>query len=116
MTNPFDAIDVGQDFEDFAVGLRLVTVSRIDPDTGEATATVEDVPAEQLIRNRRASGGATEVASDTNRFFFRADRLDFTPKSRDRITDADGFVWVVTAADVQGFGALCVADVVILRA
>lgn len=115
MADPFDSIDVGQDFEDFAVGLRPVTVSQIDPDTGDALVTVADVPAEQLIRNRQSGGGTTEVASDTNRFFFRADRLNFTPKARDQITDADGFVWAVTDAAVQGFSALCVANVVIQR-
>lgn len=113
MADPFDDIDPGQDFEDFAVGLAPVTVARVDPDTGAALETVGNVPATKLVR-RRGQGGEP-VPSDTVDFVFRASQLGFLPKPDDTITDAGGTVWVVQGAGLEGFDALCRATCVIKR-
>lgn len=113
MADPFDDIDVGQDFEDFAVGLAPVTVTRTNPDTDAALDTVTDVPATKLVR-RRTQGG-DPVPSDTVDFVFRANRLNFVPKPDDTITDAGGVVWIVQSAGLEGFDALCRATCVIER-
>lgn len=104
--------DFGQDFEDFAVGLKTVTIKQIDPDDGSTLATAT-VKATKLPRRRsrfQVSGG--ELGDDTGRFVFRADQLTFTPKSRDQIIDADGLAWEIERAEIQGFDAICSADVV----
>lgn len=108
MADPFDTIDPGQDFEDFAVGLKPVTVKQVDPGTAAASATVENVPATKLIRRRSPySAGGGEVSGDTVEFVFRANRLNFIPGARDQIVDAAGLVWVIESANLEAFDALC---------
>jgi hypothetical protein len=95
-------IDFGQDFEDFAVGLQPVTVSSVDPASGAVLATASDVPAAKLVTMRGSVSARTgEVGVDRCEFWFRANRLDFTPKPRDLITDEGGTVWVIEPEGVQ---------------
>jgi hypothetical protein len=88
---------IGADFETyFASLLADVTVESVDPDTGTALVTAEAVPALKRTRRRNpftTQGG--ELAADTQRFVFRASRIDALLKNRDRITEADGTVWTV---------------------
>jgi hypothetical protein len=117
MADPFDSIDPGQDFEDFAVGLSPITVKRIDPDTNDATTTVEGVPATMLIRRRSrfAVGDGGELGDDAREFLFRANRLEFVPKQRDQIVTAAGVVYTVERAALEAFDALCRVTAVIKR-
>jgi hypothetical protein len=95
-------IDFGQDFEDFAVGLQPATVTSVDPATGAVLATATDVPAAKLVTLRESTSARTgEVGVDRCEFWFRANRLDFTPKPRDLITDEGGTVWVIEPEGVQ---------------
>jgi hypothetical protein len=101
--DPLAAIDFGQDFEDFAVGLQPVTVSSVDPASGAVLATATDVPAAKLVTMRDSVSARTgEVGVDKCEWWFRADRLEFTPKTRDLITEADGTVWVMDDCQLDG--------------
>lgn len=122
MPDPFDDIDPGEDFERYAVGLKPVTVKRVDPDSGDALDTVEEVPATKLIRRRSpfsAAGG--ELGGDTTEFVFRASRLAdadgtrWLPKPRDQIVDAAGLTWDIESAALEAFDTLCRAQAVIKR-
>ena len=88
---------IGADFETyFAPLLANVTVESVDPDPGTALVTVAAVPALKRTRRRNpftTQGG--ELAADTQRFVFRASRVSFLLKARDRVTEADGTVWEV---------------------
>ncbi len=113
MADELDDIDIAGDFEEFAVGLKPVTVRQIDPDSGDTITEVENVPATKLVRHRSpfAAGGG-EVGGDTVRFVFRADRLDFLPKARDEIETEAGEEWHVESAELIAFEQLCGADCV----
>lgn len=88
--------DVGADFEECVPNLRPVTVESVAPDSGAALVTAEDVPAMKRPRRRNpfnVQGG--ELGADLRRFVFRASRIDALMKAKDRVTEADGTVWVV---------------------
>jgi len=88
---------IGEDFEGhFAPLLAPVTVVSLDPDTGAAAVAAEGVPALKRTRRRNpftVQGG--ELAADTQRFVFRSGRVAALMKHRDRVTEADGTVWIV---------------------
>ena len=56
-----------------------------------------------------------ELGGDQCRFVVRTADLAFTPKARDRVTDADGGVWEVESVQLVGFGQLAALDVSIKR-
>lgn len=88
---------IGDDFEALMAPLLApVTVESVDPDSGAALVTATDVPAMKRTRRRNpftTQGG--ELAADTQRFVFKAARIDALMKHRDRITEASGQVWEV---------------------
>lgn len=84
-------------------GVETVTVTQIDPDTGEATATASGVLG--LLRSDSAgeeSAGEAGMHAERGKWRLRAsDVVGFVPKSRDRVTQADGTVWVLAAVGVE---------------
>lgn len=106
MSDELDGIDFGQDFADLAPGRRPVTIESVDPDAPTTVRfTAEDVPAARLVTKpgtAPARGG--EVGFSGTEFWFRTDLLGFEPKARGRITEADGTVWIVDAAELTGGG------------
>jgi hypothetical protein len=117
--DPFQqaAAEIGTDFEAYLALAAGVTVAQVDPDTGAATATVANVPALKRSRRRQpfevAAGG--ELGDDECRFVFRLGALARTPKARDRVTDADGLVWVVERVALLAFDQLVAVDVTLER-
>lgn len=106
MPDPFDSIDVGADFEAFAVGLAAVTVTSVDAIEATTLATAAGVSAaklEEVYDSAGARGG--EVGVTTCAFWLRAGALGFSLKKRDRITEAGGAVWVVDAIEAS-YGGL----------
>jgi hypothetical protein len=103
MSDPFDAIDAGQDFSDFAVGQEPVAVRSIHPLTGATLVTAEDVPAVGLVRISSAPGARTgEVGHTKNTIWVRCDQLGFTLKPKDQIESADGTVWLLDDVEFSG--------------
>jgi hypothetical protein len=102
--DPFDDIDPGQDFEDFAVGQERVTVRSVDPiDPDTALAEVDDLPAVGQVRVSATVGARTgEVGHSTNTIWVRCDLLGFTLKPRDQIEAADGTVWLCDEIELCG--------------
>jgi hypothetical protein len=102
--DPFDAIDPGEDFEQYAVAMERVTVRSVDPDTPSTVlATAEDVPAEGLlITSETVSARTGEVGVTKSTVWLRCDRLGFTLKPRDQIETAAGVVWLIDEAEMCG--------------
>ena len=102
--DPLANIDFGADFEDYAVGLQSVTIRSVDPDEPSTTlVTAEDVPAAKLVTKADTVSARTgEVGHTTCDWWFRTDRLEFTPKPRDQIEEADGTVWLIDGAELDG--------------
>jgi hypothetical protein len=114
--DPFQqvAAGLGKDFDSLMVFNANVTVKQIDPDSGTATTTVNNVPALKRVRLRQeASVGSGELGQDECRFVFAASAVSFTPKARDQIVDSDGVtVWIIESAEVIAFGQLAACNVV----
>lgn len=102
---------IAQDFRENAPGLTEVTVYQINPDNGATTATAEEVTALKRVHSKSAmSIGDGEIPDERCRFWLVAEDMEFTPKRRDKIEDADGITWTLDSADLVAFGALAVCE------
>jgi hypothetical protein len=91
--------------------LTLVSVTQTNSDTGATVATAENVTALKRKSLKAVFGaGDGEASAQTSSFRLWADGLDFTPKSRDVITDADAVAWNVGDVSVEGFGSFYICD------
>ncbi len=100
-------VDPGADFAAVVDGLDSLTVEQIDPDTGGVLATCEGVTAVQNAPRVVTDGaGGGEVGSRNCSFTLLASDMTFEPRSRDRVTDADGVRWSIGDVTVGGFGTL----------
>ena len=118
MADELDAVDFGEEFESFAVGLRPVTARQIDsdkaPDDPERVVTCVDgiMATGPLVRRRRPDGN---LPADATEFVLRANRLGWLPSDADELVDAQGVVWVVQSAQLEAFDTLVRLTVVIKR-
>jgi len=99
--------NVGADFRAYCPGKTTVTVLQIDPDTGATLATSAGVTAlKRVTRTTSPGAGGGEVGVEECKFLLDAAAVSFTPRSRDKITDADGVTWSVGDVETIGFGQL----------
>lgn len=110
-----ELIDVGGDFERYYPDKIYVTVTDVDPDTGETLTAAENVPAAKLIETSDTAGArGGEVGVTRCEFVFRCDLLGFNPKPRTLLTVDPGgeaeAVWILDDCKLDGVGgvnALC---------
>ena len=111
MESPF--AQLGAEFANFAAyvvgdeGDPTVTVERVDPQTGAATATAPNVTALKLTSTGQPVkiGGSGLIGADECQFFLRASQVGFQPALNDRVVEPDGTRWNVTLAETIGYGA-----------
>lgn len=97
-------VDPAADLAAVLDGMDEVTLSRVDPDTGEALEEVSGVPADRsAVRDADGPVGSGEVGADECDWEVCVlGGLNFTPKARDTITEPDGTVWVVGEVTSDG--------------
>lgn len=105
------AADLADDFDVFD-NVTNVTVRQIDPVTGAVTATAANVPGlRSVVSAQGIEAGDGEIRSTTTRFQLPVSRLSFSPKKRDRVTDAAGGVWAVDSVSLSTFGTRYTVEV-----
>ena len=111
MSSPF--ANLGAEFANFVEYLMgdddpTVTVERVDPQTGAATATAQNVTALKLTSTGAPVkiGGGGLIGSDECQFFLRASQVGFKPEQNDRIVEPDdGPTWNINLTETIGYGA-----------
>lgn len=91
--------------------LTPVTVTQTNSDTGATVTTAENVTAlKRKSLKAVVPAGGGEISATTSSFRLWAEGLDFVPKARDVIADADGVSWDIQDVSVEGFGGFYVCD------
>jgi hypothetical protein len=100
-------VDPGADYAAVVDGLDELTVQQVGADEATVTATSENVTClKKTPRRETAQVGDGEVGAEACGFTLVASGLSFVPRTRDRITDADGVTWSIGDVTVGGFGTL----------